>query len=283
MTRLALLVVLLTPSVVLADDDFSSDRPGFANATSAAPTGRPITEFGAAIAWDEVDPTVATLPNLRIRVGASPWLELRVDAPTMRLADPVGLGDLTLGVKLASPVAGSLAISLIPSVRLPLGTGGGVATGRLELNWSASVGRLGFGGNLAAGVLTVEGQRRAHGEGSVAVSVAATEALTLYAQSFVRWTRGRRPRPYAGAGAYLRVHPRVQVDLSADVGLTDAATRFVAQLGATVLWGRGPAGDAGEPPLRDTAGVSDRAAPDPASTARAASRERGSAGAASGR
>lgn len=214
----------------------SSDRPGYANSTSVAPVLRPITELGATVAWDPDDPTVGTFPDLRIRFGIARWMELRIDAPTVVFADPFAVGDLGLALKLGSRVAGSLSVSVIPSVTVPVSSGG-AASARLELNWSASAGRVGFGGNLAAGSVPTAMGRRLRGEGSVAVSFKAHPKLGLYAQAFALWTDGEDPRPYAGLGLYARPHPRVQTDLYADVGLTDATTRLILGAGLTVLWG----------------------------------------------
>lgn len=251
---LCFFVVCATALPVRADDAFSSDRPGYSNSTSVAPVLRPITEIGGTVAWDPDDGTAGTFPDLRIRVGASRWLELRVDVPTILFDDPMGVGDLTLALKLGSPVAGTLAVALVPSVTIPVGTGDGPTTGRLELNWSASAGIVGFGGNFAASVVNdAMDQRHLRGEGSVALGVQLAGVLTLYAQAFMLWTEDEDPLPYAGIGAYLQAHPRVQTDLYVDVGLTDDTTRLVIGAGLTVLWGETPqpvAEDAMRPPMQ---------------------------------
>ncbi len=226
-------------SVAHADDAFSSDRPGYANGTSVAPVLRPITELGATVAWDPDDGEAGTFPDLRIRVGAARWIELRIDVPTIVFENPMGVGDLTLAAKLGSPIAGTLAISVIPSVTIPVGTSDGRTTGRLELNWSASVGMVGFGGNFAAGVTRVMDERRLRGEGSFAVSVQPISTFGFYVQGFMLWTEDEDPLPFAGAGIYIQAHPRVQTDLYADIGLTDDTTRLLIGAGLTVLWGTG--------------------------------------------
>lgn len=242
MRALCFLLVCTAALPVRADDAFSSDRPGYANSTSVAPVLRPITEFGGTVAWDPDDGTAGTFPDLRIRMGATRWLELRVDVPTVLFDDPMGFGDLTLALKLGSPVAGTFAVSVIPSVTIPVGTNDGRTTGRLELNWSASAGIVGFGGNFAASVVTnAMDERRLRGEGSLAIGVQVSSMLGLYVQAFMLWTEDEDPLPYAGLGAYLQAHPRVQTDLYVDVGLTDDTTRLVIGAGVTVLWGESEA------------------------------------------
>ena len=235
----ALLIIVTVASTASAqiDEAFSSDRPGYANSTSVAPVLRPITELGGTVAWDPDDGTAGTFPDLRIRMGVSRWLELRVDAPTVAFDDPIGFGDLTLALKLGSPVGRAFAVSVIPSVSIPVGTADGRASGRLELNWSATAGIVGFAGNFAASVVSVMDERRVRGEGSFALSVQAMAILGIYVQTFALWTDGADPLPYAGAGVYLQAHPRVQTDLYVDVGLTDDATRLVVGAGLSVLWG----------------------------------------------
>ncbi len=108
---------------------------------------------------------------------------------------------------------------------------------RLELNWSLTLGAFGLAGNLAAGSTQVLDERELLGEGSIAASLQLNPNVGVYVQTFLLWTHNQDPRPFAGAGVYAMVHPRIQVDLTGDVGLTDEADdRLRAGAGMTVLW-----------------------------------------------
>ncbi len=230
---------VLSASGAFADDGFSSDRPGYANGTSSAPVLRPITETGVTLRWDEDDPTQLTAPDLRIRTGVADWLELRLDVPTLVVTfgdEEIAAGDLTLAAKLGGTFRNGLALSLIPSVTIPMGSTTGKTTSRLEVNWAVSAGIVGFGGNVAAGIVQVDDERLVQGEGSLAISVQAAPKFGLYAQGFATWVRGADPLPYAGVGFYVQALSYVQVDLYADVGLTDDATRLTVGAGVSVLW-----------------------------------------------
>lgn len=242
----ALLAVFATTAGVQAQaaEGFSSDRPGYANSTSAAPSLRPIIELGAGFTFDEDDPETLSGPNFLVRFGLSEWLELRLAIPSVVgifVPDPgdngVAFGDTTIGLKIAAAPTSSFSTSFVPS--LSIATEGGVNTGRIEWNWALGLGPVSIGGNLAGGTANLGGAAVIQGEGSFALGVTITDAVGVYGQFFMIWPRGIDPLPYVGGGITAQIASRFQLDASLDIGLTEATTRVTAGLGMTVLIGQG--------------------------------------------
>lgn len=219
---------------------FTSDRPGYANSTSVAALHRATTEFGFDLTFDDGIRTL-TFPTLSMRVGLTDWLEFRLKSPNLVASfiegsdNQIQLTNTTFGFKLGRQLTDRFAISLVPEMTIP--TSGGTWQARLELNWSASFGVFGLGGNFAFATTDAFVGRDLLGEASLAASIQATDALGIFVQTFMLWTRDQDPRPYFGGGLYAQVHPRIQVDATVDVGLTDDAdSRVRAGAGMTVLW-----------------------------------------------
>ncbi|MEM9072681.1 MAG: transporter [Myxococcota bacterium] len=220
-----------------AHEDFSSDRPGYANGTQSAPHLRPIVELGAALTVDEDDAETLSAPGLVFRFGLGEYVELRASVPGVtgvfqRGPNDVVVGDVGFGFKVAWDLSEAASMSFIPSAFVSLEDG--PATGRLEWNWSVGAGMVGFAGNLA-------GQAQGgvvQGEGSVAVSLALGARASVYVQSFLIWPEDVDPLPFVGAGVAIQVAPRIQVDTSLDVGLTDDTTRLTIGAGLSLLVGQ---------------------------------------------
>ncbi len=231
-------------------EGFSSDRPGYANSTSAAPVLRPIIETGVGFTFDEDDPETLSAPNLLVRFGLSEWLELRLAIPSVVGSfapgpNGVGFGDTTIGLKVAASPTERFSTSLVPS--LSIATEGGVNTGRIEWNWLVSLSSVSIGGNLAAGTANLGGAPVVQGEASVALGISITDAVGVYGQFFMIWPRGLDPLPYVGAGFTAQVAARFQLDASIDVGLTDDTTRIIIGAGMTVLIGEGEDSEVAQP------------------------------------
>lgn len=230
------------PSVVEENEPavFTSDRPGYANSTSVAARLRATTEFGIDFGFNEDGPESLSFPSLLIRTGLTDWLELRVGAPSLfatftEADNDIFIGNTVVGFKIGKELTDSFALSLVPTITIP--TSGGSTLARLELNWSLSLGTFGLSGNLAAGSTDGGFGRTLTGEGSIIASLQLSPTLGAFVQSFLIWTVDQDPRPFAGAGLYAMVHPRVQVDFTGDVGLTDDADdRLRIGVGTTVLW-----------------------------------------------
>lgn len=236
----ALVVMFATSSVeAQAAEGFDSDRPGYANSTSVVPALRPIFEMGAGFSFDEDDAETLSAPNLLIRFGLLRLLELRLTLPSViGVFGPdsdVAFGDTTIGLKLAANVSDDFALSFVPSVSIS--SEGAPVTGRLEWNWSANLGAVSLGGNLAVGMANTVLGKVVQGEGSIALGGSITDNVGIFGQLFMIWPKGFDPMPYAGAGIAGQVTPRLQLDATVDVGLTNNATRLSVSAGLTVLVG----------------------------------------------
>jgi hypothetical protein len=224
-----------TEGTAAADDDLSSDRPGFTDGPLLVRRGRQQLEAGYAYtrAGREREHTVG---ETLLRIGFRPSAELRValnsyvvasGAPTGRAS---GLEDAQLGAKLRL-VSGDDAVSLRPRVSLIAMTSvptGGLAFGRrasepsgvLTAQWQAPRATA-LVVNVGAAARDADGGRRA-GEYSAGASFDApiTRTLTSFVEYFTRSVVGDDPtQAFATGGVTLAVGHGLQLDASASAGL----------------------------------------------------------------
>lgn len=220
------------------DPEFSSDRPGYSNATEVAPVGRVVLQFGATATYDEDDPETLGAPDAVIRYGILGPVELRIGVPSITgvlvpdAENRVVTGPFSLGTKIALGVHGPFSSSFIAA--LAIGLGGDGLAGRFEWNWQLAFGMASLFGNFAA---TYDGS--AAGDASVGVSISPSAVFSVYAQAFMLWAFNEDPEPFVGAGLAFQVAPRFLLDAFADVGLLQQSTRLTMGVGLTVLVGSG--------------------------------------------
>ncbi len=250
----ALLVSLLFCGAVHAQDappDIAFDRPGIGFAASTLPRGGVALEAGLpSFSRDRDDAGVLSTQysaDITLRIGlaehlelqafTSPWNHLRVaprDAPAGRSS---GAGDVGVGLKVALPLSSEKhAVALLASTTF--------ATGSRDFSEGATQYALGasyeydfddrWTGALYANVT------RGGSEDSVtwapSVSFAATETVSTYLELGFTDTHGEPSTRIAGAGVTWMVKPRVQLDASFDVGLSDDSPDIQAGLGVSVYF-----------------------------------------------
>lgn len=228
---------------------FSSNRPGFANSTQVAAVARLTTELGVTAAFAETPE--GALPDLLLRAGVLPWLELRVSAPTAVLvfSSPdaeLGVRDPSVGFMIGGALHETVSVSSAWDVSLPLasdGFGAPEATFRADVNldWRF-FGPLTLTPNLVAAVLVdrapVTGQTRRffEGGGSLKLTWQVIDLVGLYAQSYALKSEHTDWRVAVGGGVFLRLAPNVQMDASFDASVTEQGIPPTARLGTTVLF-----------------------------------------------
>lgn len=228
----------------------SSDRVGFANATSVAAREHLTMELGVRAAFG--DTPEAALPSLSLRAGLFDWLEARVRGPDGVGRFPAsgalfGVSDPLVGLKAGGRLADGVAMSFDWEVSLPLGTDGGFGapeamlfTG-LQLDWTFW-GPLTLTPHVVARVLAVrdaasgETVRLFEGGGSLRFTWLALEVLGLWVQSYVLKSETSDWRVAVGGGLFWRVDPNVQLDASFDAGVTEEASPPTAIAGTTILF-----------------------------------------------
>ncbi len=228
---------------------FSSDRPGFANATAIAARARLTTELGASVTIE--DAPVLLLPDLSLRTGVFDWLELRARGPNVVgvFEEPdarFGIDDPIVGIKIGGRLAETAAISSVLEVSIPIGTDD---FGSPEASWRADAqidwpfwGPLTLTPNGFASVLSTldaTGQtvRYVEAGGSLKLTWQALDVLAFFVQSYAIASELRDLRVAVGGGLFWRVAPNVQVDASFDAGVTEDDTiPPTAMVGTTILW-----------------------------------------------
>ncbi|MBW2461181.1 MAG: transporter [Deltaproteobacteria bacterium] len=252
---LAVLAVLVTgrPAKAQGPDggaELTSDRPTFASTTGTSPAGRLTTELGVAVTF--ADNLVLDLPNASLRLGALPWLEVRLGGmnAVFRFDDTAGtdfgIETLRVGTKLGgSPIPG-LAIATILEIRLPTATdgfGAPEAVPSFELiidyaltNW-LTVTANGTGRVRATyDDVTMETERFPAGLAGLAFMAATTDRLSLYMQGYVKSTDRHETAVVVGGGLTYLVLPRMQIDAGFDSRVTDTGPAPTVRAGTTFLY-----------------------------------------------
>src|SRR5690349_10967676 len=96
---------------------FAPDRPGFADSTFTVPVGHAQIELG--VRANKGDGSGELIgPSMLLRVGLTRHLEARMQAPDVIISKPddgdarTGVGDMTLGLKLAGGIGDAFSASL---------------------------------------------------------------------------------------------------------------------------------------------------------------------------
>ncbi|HLA63228.1 MAG TPA: transporter [Rhodothermales bacterium] len=258
MTRLfpfALLLALAGPAT--AQGTIATDRPGFAFSPVVVPARSFQVEIGTPLftrssfdaAGTEVTSTLINVPTA-LRYGLTSRLELRASSTLFNSATveaggldetETGFGDVEVGLKvqLLTADGGTPALSVIPSVVLPLGSDG-FSAGDPVVNLNAVAGitlPAGLGLTLVGGATVPTADSSSVTANLVAlVGRAFTPALSGYVEASAFPTDGATPL-YVGAGLAFLVTPTVQLDTALDVGLNEEAQDVIGGVGVSFRFG----------------------------------------------
>jgi hypothetical protein len=169
-------VIFLFSLCALAND-FSPDRPGYADSTGVVGDKRVQMEVGLGLGLSG-GPAVVDAPELLLRGGLGQRWELRLLAPNLALVGgEVGVEEPAVGAKMALLQDRALTMSIVPMLQVPLqGSDWDLSTG---FNWSWEINEvLGLSGNLAG---TAGSSLSA--ESSVALNFGIGEAVGAYGEA----------------------------------------------------------------------------------------------------
>lgn len=229
----------------------STDRPGLLFASSVVPRGVTQLEIGApAVQLDKnrgVDARSTALSvqgryglsdTLELRVGGAPLGELRVDGGGNSVRER-GASDLELGAKYA--LADDPSSVLLAVVRVPSGADGLSADEPAYSLFAASEWAL-------AGERSIKGIVGWTGEPSgsdwidtvtlgLLLNQTVTQRFSVYGEAvaFPVLSGGDEPA-YLGLGAAYLLSSDLQLDVSADFGMNDAAIDSFLTAGVSVRW-----------------------------------------------
>ncbi len=225
-----------TPS---APSPLSTDRPGFTNGSDVVGTGVVQIEMGLAQTRAQAASgggTLTDLPQMLVRQGITPTLEIRCTLPDYFTgqAGQSGFGDAQIGAKYRfyQSKDGNTKAALTPSLSLPTGARAltsGHADPALTLGAQTQSGaRWGVSGNLNLADPTQSGRRNFTLAPSASASYQLTRALSVYGDIYDAVPKTGAPSPITDGGLVYLVNPNVQVDAEMGVGLGgNAPTRFV--------------------------------------------------------
>lgn len=235
---LAVASLFIGSSALATELEFSPDRPGYSDSVGTTPPGQLATEMGVSLAAGQTE-TNATFPNILIKVGVVPNLELRAVIPGMTFYSyQVRFGDVGVGMKFG---AGNdkLKVSLVPTLWIPMHRSVSErwvddgcfcvkdSYGTMNINvqvypWDKLW--LGVGGTVLA---------------TQAISGSAGYSIDDWG-FFVQAYGIQDVGSYAGAGVTYVVTPYVQVDFGIDYGFLARFNEDVAQVnaytGLALMW-----------------------------------------------
>lgn len=247
---LAALALLACTGVVQAQTQTPAfDRPGIAFSVTTLPAGSAAWEQGLPdLSRDRADGITQSTysANSLLRIGLADRLELQLGHAAFNLQRnrgggqsrrEHGAGDTSLALKATLPALGdNLEWALLGSATLATGNAAfsagdtAYALGA-TVEWSLDERRaLAFYANAQ----TLDGETTL--SFSPSYSVALNDAVSVFAEAGVTRSRHTADDVVAGGGVTWLVAPRVQLDLSANVGLTSASTDLQAGFGLSVFF-----------------------------------------------
>lgn len=211
-----------------------TDRPDITESSVAVSPGLIQLELGAEAARD-ADGRSLTGPNLLVRYGMIPGLELRLGVPSYGSVTSSdgerqnGWGDVEIGAKWARPFGRRWAAGVIPFATLSTGSGAyrdEAATAGVVGTWSVELGeRFDLSGNTGAAWM-----RGVPGPGwtqTLSLGAGVSERIGTFVEIFAEKDPRAAVRPFADLGATWLLTPTLQLDTSAGVGFGAASeSRF---------------------------------------------------------
>ena len=242
-------LLMLIPAAVACADTPAFDRPGIAFSTTTLP---PLTfsweQSLPGVVRDSSDGTRTTLystdtvlragliKNLEIQLSTSLFNHLRTETAGVITTDH-GTGDTGIALKLAVP---------LDSARLSLAVLGGVSFDSGDAAFTAGAAQYSLGSTASwaidekSSVSAYANVDRLRSQNSWTISPAYNYALSDKISSFVEagatYAKGSDADYIAGGGFTWMVRPTVQLDVSADWGLTSASTDVQAGFGISVFF-----------------------------------------------
>jgi hypothetical protein len=233
--------------------ELETDRPDITEASTVVMPGVWQLETGLLFQSDRIDPTTAhdvSAPNVLLRLGVAPRLELRIDAEgfveeslsTPGTARASGVSDVELAIKykLFDQEQVGLDIAIIPLISLPVGsddfTSGGYDP-TVKLTWSRDLARgFGLGGNVIVSSITEAGARFTQTAISASLGHGLGEGWggfwELYGASSLSRDGGRAWLFDTGITHTLGAN--AQLDLSVGRGLTEDAPDWFIGVGFSI-------------------------------------------------
>jgi hypothetical protein len=234
-------------------DALITDRPDFTESSSTVPAMRLQLEAGLQYTHNDLvdgaqppghtgsfDSNSVSAPNLLLRFGVSDFAELRLGVPNVAYesitggGDDIVFGELSLGAKLATALADTVRIGVIPFA--DVGTesghfGGGVIT-TAAVDVTETVG-LGVNAGLTTYVDHLD-ERQYEGRTSVAIGFGMTEKLGGFVETYALIPEGDVDL-FVDTGLTYLLTPTVQLDAYLGTHVPDAYQIF-AGAGVSTLF-----------------------------------------------
>ena len=255
MMAVTMLAALGLSTLAQADDapELGFDRPGIGFSTNIMPVASVAWEQGlpdfslskSKVAGQHIRQTSYQADTL-IRTGLTPQLELQLgwDGPSWSRTSGAGqsqqqsgYGDTSVGIKALLPLASQTwSLALLAATSL--------TTGDAEFGDDKRTVSLGSTTNYAFNdqysAALYANVDRYNGRSGWTISPSFSAALGANTSGFVEYgyqkTKGESQQSVLGGGITWMVHRRVQLDLSADVGLNAAAPDVQGGFGLSVLF-----------------------------------------------
>jgi hypothetical protein len=243
MTRwLITLQIFFLPICAYSDSgSIVADRPGFSTGTYTVRPGRVNIEFGYQYAFntDDVDRSTQTLPQLDLRVGVSPKIELDLlwDGWNFNDADnessDTSVADLSIGGKYRLHESDKYNLSMLGLLSLPVGSSPSSSNNvdpLLGLLWDYSVaGQVSLFGVVQSSSFKFEGDRAYDAQLAVGVSFSHSARLSSFVEIYGIWPSETDLEDEAAidAGVTFLWNRDIQLDINAGVGLNGASDNFL--------------------------------------------------------
>jgi hypothetical protein len=233
--------------------ELETDRPDITEASTVVMPGVWQLETGLLFQSDRVDPITAhdvSAPNVLLRLGVAPRLELRVGAEGViaeSLSTPgtgmtSGISDLELAIKykLFDQEHAGLDIAVIPLLSLPMGSDAFTSGGydpTVKLTWSRDLARgFGLGGNVIVSSITDDGARFTQTAVSASLGHGLGEGWggfwELYGASAL--SRDGNSAWLFDTGVTRALGTNAQIDVSVGRGLTEDAPDWFIGVGFSI-------------------------------------------------
>jgi len=238
------------PQVSIEDTPVPADRPGFGDNATLVPQGHYVAEGGYRFDDNQSGGDTHTVPDILLRTGINPNLELRLGFAGYVVNAPGrdGAGDMSIGAKVRVVDEGRYTpmLSVIPEVSLPTGdnaVASAKASPNLRFAWGKSLTEtFDLSGNLNfSEVIDDNGDYNLETAASLSGGFSLTTRLSSYVEYYGIFPNGDQSRTgrdthaINGGLAFLAT-PKTQFDVYAGSGLNDVASNVFAGVGIAHLW-----------------------------------------------
>ncbi len=234
----------------IADTSVPADRPGFGDNATLVPQGHYVAEGGYRFDDNQGGGSTHTVPDVLLRTGINPNLELRIGFAGYVINAPGhdGPGNMFIGAKARLVDEGRYTpvISVIPEISLPTGdddVASPKASPNLRFAWGKSLtDTFALSGNLNfTEVIDDDGDYNLETAASLAGGFSLTNRLSSYIEYYGIFPNGDQSRAgrdthaIDGGFAFLAT-PKTQFDIYAGTGLNDVTSDVFAGVGIAHLW-----------------------------------------------